>query len=108
MLQAFNNHDKAPQIQLTVSSQARVPQIRANEYLSSGGDKRTLKNPPQKTRGGNQLLFYIYFIFSLNKGLLFFSLPTMKLIDLFIKFSKFRHQTDVFLPLLILFLAALT
>lgn len=26
--------------------------------------------------------------------------PTMNLIDLFIKFSKFRHQTDVFLPLL--------
>lgn len=26
--------------------------------------------------------------------------PTMKLIDLFIEFSKFRGQTDVFLPLL--------
>ena len=26
--------------------------------------------------------------------------PKMNLIDLFIKFSKFRHQTDVFLPLL--------
>lgn len=88
------------------------PQTKQSQLIfilwRSGGDKGTLKNPPQKTRRGNQLLFYIYFIFSLNKGLLFFSLPTTKLIDLFIKFSKFRHQTDVFLPLPILFLAALT
>lgn len=39
---------------------------------------------------------------------LLFSLPTMDLIDLFIKFSKIRHQTDVFSHWLILFLAALT
>lgn len=108
ILRAFDNHVKASQIQLTLSSQARAPQIRANSYLSSEGDKRVFKKPPQKTREDNQLLFHIYFIFSLNKRLLFFFLPTMKLIDLFIKFSKFRHQTDVFLPLLILFLAALT
>lgn len=46
----------------------------------------------------NHLLFSIYFLFATWNGLLF-SLPTMDLIDLFIKFSKIRHQTDVFLPL---------
>lgn len=52
-LTAFDNHVKASQIQLTLSSQARAPQIRDNSYLSSEGDKRVFKNPPQKTREGN-------------------------------------------------------
>lgn len=47
-----DNHVKASQIQLTISSQARVPQIRANSYLSSVRDKRMFKKP-QKTREGN-------------------------------------------------------
>lgn len=47
----------------------------------------------------NHLLFSIYFIFAMRNDLLVY-LPTIDLIDLFIKFSKFRHQTDVFLPLL--------
>lgn len=69
------------------------------------GTRECLRNLRKPERA---ISSYIYFIFSLNKGLLFFSPPTTKLTDLFIKFSKFRCQTDVFLPLLILFLAALT
>lgn len=46
----------------------------------------------------NHLLFSIYFLLTTWNGLLF-SFPTMDLIDLFIKFSKIRYQTDVFLPL---------
>jgi hypothetical protein len=46
----------------------------------------------------NHLLFSIYFLLATWNGLLF-SFPTMDLIGLFIKFSKIRCQTDVFLPL---------
>ena len=47
------------------------------------------------------ITFYFLFILFFHQGLICFTLfPTMNIIDLFIKFSKFRYQTDVFLPLL--------